>query len=172
MIGDPADVLLANAWAFGARDFDASAALSLMRRGAEDPTAACNDIPPDPGWLSTWRVTTAPSTEPRASMAPRRAPWSTPSPMPPSLVSPRPRAMPSSPRSIVRDRCNWREVFDHNAPPEPSPARCSRDVCGISLGARLRASRRRQQQRVIEGSLEQYTFRCRRTCLVSLLRSG
>lgn len=49
MIGDPAAILLANAWAFGARDFDARAALALMKHAAEDPAASCNDIAARPG---------------------------------------------------------------------------------------------------------------------------
>lgn len=49
MIGDPADVMIAASWAFGARDFDAAAALAWMRRGAEDVHARCNDVPARPG---------------------------------------------------------------------------------------------------------------------------
>src|SRR5262249_44020701 len=42
MVGDPADATIAGAWAFGARDFDAAAALSLMKKGALDPEATCD----------------------------------------------------------------------------------------------------------------------------------
>jgi len=42
MVGDPACPTIANAWAFGARDFDAQAALALMKKGATDPGAKCN----------------------------------------------------------------------------------------------------------------------------------
>ncbi len=37
MQGDPSSVLIANAFAFGAKDFDTSKALEIMRRGAEVP---------------------------------------------------------------------------------------------------------------------------------------
>lgn len=49
MIGDPADVMIANAWAFGARDFDSAAALTLMKHGATQPSAACNGLRVRPG---------------------------------------------------------------------------------------------------------------------------
>jgi predicted alpha-1,2-mannosidase len=39
MVGDPADPILADFYAFGARDFDAHAALRAMLRGANDPAA-------------------------------------------------------------------------------------------------------------------------------------
>jgi predicted alpha-1,2-mannosidase len=42
MVGDPADPLLASAYAFGARGFDTKAALAAMVKDATDPTAACN----------------------------------------------------------------------------------------------------------------------------------
>src|SRR6185437_593191 len=45
MVGDPADAILANAYAFGARNFDAKAALAAMVKGATDPTAACGVYP-------------------------------------------------------------------------------------------------------------------------------
>jgi predicted alpha-1,2-mannosidase len=45
MVGDPADVILANAYAFGARGFDAQAALTAMVKGATDPTATCGAYP-------------------------------------------------------------------------------------------------------------------------------
>jgi predicted alpha-1,2-mannosidase len=49
MIGDPADAVLASAYAFGARGFDAQAALAAMVKGATDPTAACNGYVARPG---------------------------------------------------------------------------------------------------------------------------
>jgi predicted alpha-1,2-mannosidase len=42
MVGDPADAILANAYAFGARNFDAKAALKAMLNGATDPKASCD----------------------------------------------------------------------------------------------------------------------------------
>ncbi len=42
MIGDPATPLIVNAWAFGARDFDAKEALAAMVHSASDPKAACD----------------------------------------------------------------------------------------------------------------------------------
>jgi len=44
MVGDPADAILAGAWAFGARKFDASGALALMKAGATNPGAACQGV--------------------------------------------------------------------------------------------------------------------------------
>ena len=41
MVGDPADPIVAGAWAFGARGFDAQKALALMTHAATDPSAAC-----------------------------------------------------------------------------------------------------------------------------------
>jgi predicted alpha-1,2-mannosidase len=49
MVGDPADALLASAYGFGVRGFDADHALTLMRKGATDPTAACNGRRERPG---------------------------------------------------------------------------------------------------------------------------
>jgi predicted alpha-1,2-mannosidase len=49
MVGDPADPILASAHAFGARGFDAQAALGLMVKGATDPAAACNGHVARPG---------------------------------------------------------------------------------------------------------------------------
>lgn len=49
MIGDPASVMLANAWAYGARDFDPRLALRQMQRNGEDVNARCNDIAARPG---------------------------------------------------------------------------------------------------------------------------
>jgi predicted alpha-1,2-mannosidase len=49
MIGDPGAAFLANAYAFGARGFDAKAALALMVHAANDPTAACQSHPIRPG---------------------------------------------------------------------------------------------------------------------------
>lgn len=49
MIGDPSDAIIANAWAFGAQDFDGAAALALMKHGASDPSATCNDLRTRPG---------------------------------------------------------------------------------------------------------------------------
>jgi predicted alpha-1,2-mannosidase len=42
MVGDPSDVIIANAWAFGARKFETDTALALMLKGATDPTARCH----------------------------------------------------------------------------------------------------------------------------------
>ncbi|MFA5941787.1 MAG: GH92 family glycosyl hydrolase [Sinimarinibacterium sp.] len=39
MVGDPAAILIASAWAFGARDFDTGAALDAMIKGATEPAA-------------------------------------------------------------------------------------------------------------------------------------
>jgi predicted alpha-1,2-mannosidase len=45
MVGDPADPIVASAYGFGARGFDAQAALGLMREAAENPSAACQGHP-------------------------------------------------------------------------------------------------------------------------------
>jgi predicted alpha-1,2-mannosidase len=44
MIGDPSDLIVANGYAFGARNIDTQAALQLMLHGANDVTAACNGL--------------------------------------------------------------------------------------------------------------------------------
>ena len=43
MTGDPSSPTIAGAYAFGARDFDASAALALMVKNGTDTTAKCNN---------------------------------------------------------------------------------------------------------------------------------
>jgi predicted alpha-1,2-mannosidase len=45
MVGDPSAPLVAGGWAFGARGFDAQAALALMIKSGTDPTAMCNGLP-------------------------------------------------------------------------------------------------------------------------------
>lgn len=42
MIGDPSPPTIASAWAFGARDFDMTAALALAVKNGTDPSAKCN----------------------------------------------------------------------------------------------------------------------------------
>jgi predicted alpha-1,2-mannosidase len=49
MIGDPADPIVANAWAFGARDFDPQVALALMKHGATEAGAKCGGLTTRPG---------------------------------------------------------------------------------------------------------------------------
>ncbi|SFW84030.1 GH92 family glycosyl hydrolase [Chitinophaga sancti] len=44
MQGDPTAILVANAYAFGARDFDSKKALAIMRRGAEVPGTKSQNI--------------------------------------------------------------------------------------------------------------------------------
>jgi predicted alpha-1,2-mannosidase len=49
MVGDPADGILANIYAFGGRSFDVHSALKAMIRGAEDPTTHVRLYPERPG---------------------------------------------------------------------------------------------------------------------------
>ncbi|MBV8859130.1 MAG: GH92 family glycosyl hydrolase [Acidobacteria bacterium] len=49
MYGDPAVPIIASTWAFGARDFDARAALKVMLHGAKDPEAKSKTYPVRPG---------------------------------------------------------------------------------------------------------------------------
>lgn len=49
MQGDPTPVLVANAWAFGARDYDPVVMFGLMKNNAEIPGAASQDIEERPG---------------------------------------------------------------------------------------------------------------------------
>jgi predicted alpha-1,2-mannosidase len=49
MFGDPSSPFIANAYAFGARGFDAQAALALMIQDATDPSATCNGVSLRPG---------------------------------------------------------------------------------------------------------------------------
>jgi predicted alpha-1,2-mannosidase len=49
MVGDPSDPILASIYAFGARDFDARAALSAMLKGADDPHTHIRLYPERPG---------------------------------------------------------------------------------------------------------------------------
>jgi len=48
MVGDPADVILASIYAFGARDFDSSSALKAMLRGANTPDLKVGTHPERP----------------------------------------------------------------------------------------------------------------------------
>jgi predicted alpha-1,2-mannosidase len=48
MVGDPADPIIAGAYAFGARGFDAKQALSAMLVGADDPSSSCTGYPSRP----------------------------------------------------------------------------------------------------------------------------
>jgi predicted alpha-1,2-mannosidase len=44
MLGDPTSIIVANAWSFGAQNFDKNACLSVMRKGADEPgTISSND---------------------------------------------------------------------------------------------------------------------------------
>ncbi len=49
MQGDPSSALVANAWAFGARNYDPHALLKIMRKGAEEPGAKSQDVETRPG---------------------------------------------------------------------------------------------------------------------------
>lgn len=44
MQGDPTSILVANAWAFGARDYDPKPLLDIMRKGAEQPGSKSQDV--------------------------------------------------------------------------------------------------------------------------------
>jgi predicted alpha-1,2-mannosidase len=48
MVGDPSDCILANLYAFGAREFDTKAALAAMLRGANDPKTHSRVYPQRP----------------------------------------------------------------------------------------------------------------------------
>lgn len=62
MQGDPTSALVANAYAFGARDFDVAKAMEIMRRGAEVPGTMSQSIETRPhlnqylndGFISDW----------------------------------------------------------------------------------------------------------------------
>lgn len=49
MQGDPSSILVSNAWAFGARNYDPHALLKVMRKGAEHPGAKSQDVETRPG---------------------------------------------------------------------------------------------------------------------------
>ena len=49
MQGDPSSILVANAWAFGARNYDPKPLLDIMRKGAEQPGAKSQDVETRPG---------------------------------------------------------------------------------------------------------------------------
>lgn len=49
MQGDPSSILVSNAWAFGARNYDPHPLLAIMRKGAEVPGAKSQDIETRPG---------------------------------------------------------------------------------------------------------------------------
>src|SRR3546814_9305149 len=44
MVGDPAAIMIASAYAFGARDFDTAAALDAMIKGATQPAAPAQSL--------------------------------------------------------------------------------------------------------------------------------
>lgn len=49
MQGDPSPILVSNAWAFGARNYDPKPLLEIMRKGAETPGAKCQSVEVRPG---------------------------------------------------------------------------------------------------------------------------
>ncbi len=49
MQGDPTSILVSNAWAFGARNYDPKTLLTVMRKGAEEPGSKSQDIETRPG---------------------------------------------------------------------------------------------------------------------------
>ncbi|MDR3607186.1 MAG: GH92 family glycosyl hydrolase [Oligoflexia bacterium] len=49
MVGDPTAIVVANAYAFGAKDFEASKALEFMEKSGTDPAASCNGHLTRPG---------------------------------------------------------------------------------------------------------------------------
>lgn len=49
MQGDPSSILVSNAWAFGARNYDPHKLLAIMRKGAEEPGAKSQDVETRPG---------------------------------------------------------------------------------------------------------------------------
>ena len=49
MQGDPSSILVSNAWAFGARNYDPKPLLDIMRKGAEQPGAKSQDVETRPG---------------------------------------------------------------------------------------------------------------------------
>lgn len=49
MQGDPTPILIANAWAFGAQDYDPFPLFQIMRRNAEVPGAKSQDVEERPG---------------------------------------------------------------------------------------------------------------------------
>ena len=49
MQGDPSSILVSNAWAFGARNYDPHKLLAIMRMGAEEPGAKSQDVETRPG---------------------------------------------------------------------------------------------------------------------------
>jgi predicted alpha-1,2-mannosidase len=70
MVGDPADPLLASAYAFGARGFDTKAALAAMVKDATDPTAACNGFLARKGLAAYLARGYCPSDDPNAPRGP------------------------------------------------------------------------------------------------------
>ena len=49
MQGDPTPILIANAYAFGARNYDPKPIFEIMRKGAEEPGSKSQDIETRPG---------------------------------------------------------------------------------------------------------------------------
>lgn len=49
MQGDPTSILVSNAWAFGARNYDPKPLLDIMRKGAEEPGAKSQNVETRPG---------------------------------------------------------------------------------------------------------------------------
>lgn len=49
MQGDPTPILIANAYAFGARNYDPKPIFKIMRKGAEEPGSKSQDVETRPG---------------------------------------------------------------------------------------------------------------------------
>lgn len=159
MVGDPADAILAHAWAFGARDFDAGAALSAMRRGAEDVTAACNDIAARPG-LSEYlarHYIAADGADRLDGATARTLEYAIADAAIAQFAA---QTGDAATAARYRDRAGyWKSVFDPTAPAGAfvgamQPRRLA-DVAGRPAFLRADVG---SSSAVVEGSLEQYTF--------------
>ncbi|MDB4995570.1 MAG: alpha,2-mannosidase [Myxococcaceae bacterium] len=157
MVGDPSSPTIAGAYAFGARDFDAAAALALMVKNGSDPSAKCNAAVARPGLADYLQhgfysgVGSSNAVDGHASMTMEYA-------VADYAVAQMAKAVgdEATHTTFLARSGNWRNVFDVNAAGGPLPqARNADDVGGAPS---FIASDSAANAGFTEGNPAQYTF--------------
>ncbi len=167
MVGDPADPTIANAWAFGARDFDPRAAVDAMLIGALDPAANNGGVPTRPGlpdYLARGYVPD--ELESKLRGVPNTLAWGTAATTMEYAIADFSigRMAEFAGDTVTRDAMhargrNWQNVFDSGLVARgftgyPQP-RFRADVAGAPAFDRVGES---TQDGFVEGNATQYTF--------------
>lgn len=156
MIGDPAAPTIAGAWAFGARDFDAKAALDLMVKSGTDPTAKCNASVARPCLLDYMTLGYCPGND-DANAIDGHVSVTEEYAIADFAVAQMAKAVgdDATHAQFLTRSGNWKNVFDTSAPGGPLPAVRNADVEGEPSFATPDPS---SQTGFTEGNAAQYTF--------------